>query len=211
MRLEPQVIPLDIASSSPAAIRAALEAFASAVNRRLEAMAMANNLNEASAIISETGLPTAEIENLGRSVLVHVGGGTPDAAYQCVWDGAAYVWQAVVTGPPKLDDCLAPDDNTDLNASVSAHGLLRKLDGSTSVWLRGDGSWASLPAPGPPPSDDAEYVLLSLDGDLPNGVVLTAGSGITVTPGVGTVEIAATGGGGGLSHPQVMARAAWGL
>src|SRR5687768_16158792 len=31
--------------------------------------------------------------------------------------------------PIKLDDLAAPDDNTDLNASASAHGLLRKLSG----------------------------------------------------------------------------------
>lgn len=45
----------------------------------------------------------------------------------------------------KLDDLAAPDDNTDLNASASAHGLLRKLDSDTTHFLRGDGSWA-IPA-----------------------------------------------------------------
>jgi len=43
----------------------------------------------------------------------------------------------------KLDDLASPDDNTDLNASTSAHGLLRKLDGTTSNFLRGDGTWAT--------------------------------------------------------------------
>lgn len=42
----------------------------------------------------------------------------------------------------KLDDLAAPDDNTDLNASASAHGLLKKLDGTTTNFLRGDGTWA---------------------------------------------------------------------
>lgn len=41
----------------------------------------------------------------------------------------------------KLDDLAAPDDNTDLNASALSHGLLLKLDGNTSNFLRGDGSW----------------------------------------------------------------------
>jgi hypothetical protein len=50
--------------------------------------------------------------------------------------------------PLKLDDLAAPDDNTDLNSSTSAHGLLRKLDGSTTNFLRGDGSWA-VPSGGP--------------------------------------------------------------
>lgn len=45
----------------------------------------------------------------------------------------------------KLDDLAAPDDNTDLNASALSHGLLRKLDGSTTNFLRGDGTW-NVPA-----------------------------------------------------------------
>lgn len=43
---------------------------------------------------------------------------------------------------PKLDDLAAPDDNTDLDASASAHGLLKKLPGGTTTFLRGDGSFA---------------------------------------------------------------------
>jgi len=45
--------------------------------------------------------------------------------------------------PIKLDDLSTPDDNTDLNSSTSRHGLLRKLDGLTTTFLRGDGAWAS--------------------------------------------------------------------
>ena len=43
----------------------------------------------------------------------------------------------------KLDELSAPTDVTTLNASTTAHGLLRKLDGSTSNFLRGDGTWAA--------------------------------------------------------------------
>jgi hypothetical protein len=43
---------------------------------------------------------------------------------------------------PKLDDLNSPDDNTDLNATTSAHGLLPKLGGGTTDFLRADGSWA---------------------------------------------------------------------
>lgn len=44
---------------------------------------------------------------------------------------------------PKLDDLAAPDDNTDLDATTSAHGLLPKLGGGTTNFLRADGSWAA--------------------------------------------------------------------
>ena len=43
----------------------------------------------------------------------------------------------------KIDDFSAGDDNTDLNASTARHGLLLKLDGNTSNFLRGDGTWAT--------------------------------------------------------------------
>lgn len=49
----------------------------------------------------------------------------------------------------KLDDLAAPDDNTDLDASVSAHGLLPKLGGGTTNFLRADGTWAAPAASAP--------------------------------------------------------------
>lgn len=41
----------------------------------------------------------------------------------------------------KLDDLLAPDDNTDLNATAAAHGLLPKLSGVATDALLGNGTW----------------------------------------------------------------------
>lgn len=43
----------------------------------------------------------------------------------------------------KLDDFAAPDDNTDLDATTGAHGLLPKLGGGTTNFLRADGTWAA--------------------------------------------------------------------
>lgn len=43
---------------------------------------------------------------------------------------------------PKLDDLAVPDDNTDLNASTSKHGLMQKYPGTAQV-LKGDGSWVT--------------------------------------------------------------------
>jgi hypothetical protein len=45
-----------------------------------------------------------------------------------------------VPGITKLDDLTAPDDNTDLNASTSKHGLMQKYP-NTAQALKGDGSW----------------------------------------------------------------------
>jgi hypothetical protein len=43
----------------------------------------------------------------------------------------------------QLDNLAAPDDNTDLNASTSAHGLMQKYPGGTVTFLRADGSFAA--------------------------------------------------------------------
>lgn len=43
----------------------------------------------------------------------------------------------------KLDDLGTPDDNTDLNASTTAHGLLPKLSNTATEFLNGKGSWAT--------------------------------------------------------------------
>lgn len=42
----------------------------------------------------------------------------------------------------KLDDLAEPDDNTDLDASTSKHGLMQKYPGGTTTFLRADGSFA---------------------------------------------------------------------
>jgi len=48
----------------------------------------------------------------------------------------------------KLDDFSAADDNTDLNATTSAHGLCPKLGGGTTNFFRADGTWAEPPGGG---------------------------------------------------------------
>jgi len=46
----------------------------------------------------------------------------------------------------KLDDLAAPDDNTDLDVSITAHGLTPKAPNDTNQFLRGDGTWATVAA-----------------------------------------------------------------
>jgi hypothetical protein len=43
----------------------------------------------------------------------------------------------------KLDDWATPDDNTDLNASSSKHGLLPKLSNVVTQFLNGQGGWTA--------------------------------------------------------------------
>jgi len=48
----------------------------------------------------------------------------------------------------KLDDLSATDDNTDLNSSSTAHGLLPKLSNVNTQFLNGQGGWAVPPGIG---------------------------------------------------------------
>src|SRR5687767_6360134 len=59
-------------------------------------------------------------------------------------DATPSITAVVIPAGIKLDDLGAPDDNTDLNATSSAHGLLKKLgaagtglvsDGTNQQWL----------------------------------------------------------------------------
>jgi Chaperone of endosialidase len=49
----------------------------------------------------------------------------------------------------RLDELAAPTDVTTLNASVTAHGLLPKLPGTTTTFLRGDGTFVAVPPAAP--------------------------------------------------------------
>jgi hypothetical protein len=46
----------------------------------------------------------------------------------------------------KLDELAAPTDITTLNASTTAHGLLRKLDNVATHYLDGTGTWTAPPS-----------------------------------------------------------------
>ncbi len=76
----------------------------------------------------------------------------------------------------KLDDFSTPDDNTDLDATTSYHGLLPKLGGGTSNFLRADGTWVN------PNAQSVELSLFTAKGD----VVAATGSGAVDNVAVGT-------------------------
>lgn len=43
----------------------------------------------------------------------------------------------------KLDELAAPDDNTNLNATTGAHGLLKKLSNNSAQYMDGTGNWST--------------------------------------------------------------------
>lgn len=49
----------------------------------------------------------------------------------------------------KLDELAAPTDVTTLDASLTAHGLMMKFPGGTTLYLRADGTWTTVVATAP--------------------------------------------------------------
>lgn len=58
----------------------------------------------------------------------------------------------------KLDELAAPTDVTTLDATTSLHGLLKKLGGGTTNFLRADGAWAAPPGVAPPTGTGFRHV-----------------------------------------------------
>ena len=88
----------------------------------------------------------------------------------------------------KLDDLAAPDDNTDLNASATAHGLLPKLSNVVTEFLNGQGAF-SVPAAGGLTS----FLKISTrDMTAASGDVAYTGVGFTPTVIIAFARISAT-------------------
>src|SRR5215213_1185974 len=86
----------------------------------------------------------------------------------------------------KLDEFGATTDIVTLNASTSAHGLLRKLDNDATHYLDGQGGWTVPPGTVDAPTN-AQYITLATNATLTVERVLTAGTNIAfVDAGAGS-------------------------
>lgn len=153
----------------------------------------------AAARTGATGLAAADEGKVARQL--------DDDSFWVLQDHSGPIWASLTGGgvpqahasthesggsdPIKLDDLAAPDNNTDLDATTSAHGLLPKLGGGTVNFLRADGSW------GAPPSSEGiggvtEVVLIDASGATKAAystiaaAIAAAASGDTVLVGPGT-------------------------
>jgi hypothetical protein len=74
----------------------------------------------------------------------------------------------------KLDELAAPTDVTTLDSTTSAHGLLPKLGGGTTNFLRADGAWAAPPGGGGSTyNQETNYLTVGSGVDSDIAVVLT--------------------------------------
>jgi hypothetical protein len=84
----------------------------------------------------------------------------------------------------KLDDLAAPDDTTDLNVSISRHGLLPKLSGVGTDYFGGDGLYHTVPTGGSGTgSGDVSGPASAVDGNIavfdgPTGKIIRDGGSL---------------------------------
>ena len=103
--------------------------------------------------VGQVSKPVAVIiEQNAKMLLIHYRGevitsttqtNAPNDATYVTTTSNSSLSNEVLASALKIDDFAAGDDNTDLDSSAARHGLLRKLDGTTTNFLRGDGAWAA--------------------------------------------------------------------
>ena len=145
--------------------------------------------------IADTANPHAtDVGNLGSGTLAELNTAITDATLDDV-SGArtptahAASHQALGSDAIKLDDLDAPEDNTDLNASTLAHGLMHKLSGSSSEYFAGDGTWQTPAGTGDVvgPASSTDLAICIFDGTTgklikSSGVIVDTSNNIC-TPG----------------------------
>ena len=68
----------------------------------------------------------------------------------------------------KIDDLAAGDDNTDLNASTTKHGLMQRYPGTNSL-LKGNGDWFVFPGTAQALKGDGSWITRKFGIDFPFG------------------------------------------
>lgn len=121
------------------------------------------------AVITESNAKMLLIHYRGEVLTSTTQTNAPNDATYVTTTSNSSLSNEVLASALKIDDFAAGDDNTDLDSSTSRHGLLPKLGGGTTNFLRADGTWAAAGGQ-------------SFTGDTTvtsgNFVVATAGKGI---------------------------------
>ena len=94
----------------------------------------------------------------------------------------------------RIDQFSPCQDNTNADASTSAHGLLKKLDGNTGHFLRGDGAWETPPGSSDFTGDSGSggehgLVPAPASGDAASNKFLNANGSWTTPPSAAGVDI----------------------
>jgi len=143
-------------------------------------------LADASALRIAAGLGGAAVLNVGTAAGTVAAG--DDSRLSDARTPTAHASSHASAGgdPIKLDDLAAPDDNTDLNVSTSAHGLVPKAPNLPRQYFNGTAAW-SYPVPELTASKTADYTAAAGDWALFDLSAASADVTLTLpaTPSVG--------------------------
>ena len=117
----------------------------------------AGRVSKPLAIVTKNDSEMVILTYRGEVISSNVQTNAPNNATYVTTTANSTLTNEVLTSSLKIDDFAAGDDNTDLDSSTSRHGLLLKLGGGTTNFLRADGTWnapsggiASVQADGSP-------------------------------------------------------------
>ena len=103
----------------------------------------AGRVSKPLAIVTKNDSEMVILTYRGEVVSSSVQTNAPNNATYVTTTANSTLTNEVLTSSLKIDDFAAGDDNTDLDSSTSRHGLLPKLGGGTTNFLRADGTWAA--------------------------------------------------------------------
>lgn len=102
----------------------------------ISGLATEDDLDSLSSSVSSNTSRISTLEAEGET--------TKGETYVTVNDESGSLANSIQYSTIKLDNLAAAEDNTDLNATTSAHGLCPKGDNDTDHFWRGDMSWAAV-------------------------------------------------------------------
>tara|TARA_R110002110_G_scaffold219250_2_gene433311 strand:- start:821 stop:2263 length:1443 start_codon:yes stop_codon:yes gene_type:complete len=95
------------------------------------------------AILTKNDSEMVILTYRGEVISSNVQTNAPNNATYVTTTANSTLTNEVLTSALKIDDFAAGDDNTDLDSSASRHGLLLKLGGGSTNFLRADGTWSA--------------------------------------------------------------------
>lgn len=148
-------------------------------------------LNSTAGLVEQTGADTFTKRLIGAANATDIGTRADnDARFAALVHASRH--QSGGADAIKLDDLAASDDNTDLNASTAAHGLMQKYPGGTSNFLRADGTFAAptAAAAADPTYSPGSFTVVTETGRLILARMKLTGSQRATIQGTGRLRVA---------------------
>ena len=134
---------VDVVAAVPTATAGTVFFLAEAADSQLTSTepTTAGAVSKPVAVITESDAKMLLIHYRGEVITSAVVANAPNDATYVTTTANSSLTNEVLASALKIDDFAAGDDNTDLDSSASRHGLLLKLGGGTTNFLRADGTW----------------------------------------------------------------------